>query len=183
MGNGYLKYILKARGRHGTHSPFVYAFVEQVLRKKQHFPYLSKNEICTIREQELLCKTIAFLKTKSIVFVQKEITPLKGIFETAFPEIKYFFLSGLKGFVPQEDTLIILAPEFLKHQELMVFKNIKGQNNFGIYYLHPYQNKATALIWAKSEDWLHYPMSLDFRKGGLLMQDIAFKQKQHFLLK
>lgn len=30
----YLQYRWRAQGRHGTHSPFVYGFVEEVLRKK-----------------------------------------------------------------------------------------------------------------------------------------------------
>ena len=30
----YLQYRWRAQGRHGTHSPFVYRFVEEVLRKK-----------------------------------------------------------------------------------------------------------------------------------------------------
>lgn len=30
----YLRYRWRARGRHGTHSPFVYGFVEEVIRGK-----------------------------------------------------------------------------------------------------------------------------------------------------
>lgn len=31
----YLRYRWRAQGRHGTHSPFVYGFVEEVLRRKE----------------------------------------------------------------------------------------------------------------------------------------------------
>jgi hypothetical protein len=32
----YLKYLWNAKTRHGVHSPFVYAFIEQVLRSNKH---------------------------------------------------------------------------------------------------------------------------------------------------
>ena len=31
----YLRYRWRAQGRHGTHSPFVYGFVQEVLRRKE----------------------------------------------------------------------------------------------------------------------------------------------------
>lgn len=40
----YLKYRFKAKGRHGTHSPFVYAFVDQVLMDKSPVPFKEKLE-------------------------------------------------------------------------------------------------------------------------------------------
>ncbi len=33
----YIKYLMKRKGRHGTHSPFVYEMIEQVLDKKRQF--------------------------------------------------------------------------------------------------------------------------------------------------
>lgn len=38
----YLRYFLQAKGRHGIHSPFVFDFVEKVLRDHHHYPEYDK---------------------------------------------------------------------------------------------------------------------------------------------
>jgi hypothetical protein len=38
----YLKYRIKAKGRHGTHSPFVYALVDQVLSAQSPISFKEK---------------------------------------------------------------------------------------------------------------------------------------------
>ena len=38
----YLKYCKKAKGRHGTHSPFVYSFIEEGINKNRKLPLLER---------------------------------------------------------------------------------------------------------------------------------------------
>lgn len=38
----YLKYSIRANTRHGIHSPFVYDFIENVLRKANHADFINR---------------------------------------------------------------------------------------------------------------------------------------------
>lgn len=38
----YIKYRRRAKGRHGVHSPFVFEFIEKVLRDKSDIPFQKK---------------------------------------------------------------------------------------------------------------------------------------------
>lgn len=38
IGSRYLRYYIRGKGRHGIHSPFVYDFIEKVIRDHDHYP-------------------------------------------------------------------------------------------------------------------------------------------------
>lgn len=176
----YLKYIFKAKGRHGTHSPFVYAFVEQVLREQktesQTFKKLSKRE-------QILFRLIPFLKTEVVYLLAKESTTIKIIIHNTFPEIKIIELVDIKEIRTYQNALLILNLENTVYENLCSLETISNQSNFSIFVNSIHTNKQQFAIWEQLKSLKRFTLSLDFWLGGFLIQDKAFKVKQHFILK
>lgn len=175
----YLKYRFKAKGRHGTHSPFVYAFVEKVLRKQklqQAFKNTSKERI--------LLQLIDFLKITQLYFFPDAISVEIQHIQSLFPKLKIIEISSISLVKDFENTLVLLDIEHLKQSDFDLLQQLKEKENFSIYLnnIH-HQNQTNHLVWNKVKEYNNFPMSLDFWIGGLLIQQNSFKIKQHFLLK
>lgn len=166
-----------AKGRHRVHSPFVYAFVEQVLRLKTSFH--GTPDCLEPRAWQQLNAGILYL-TPSIVFLND-----------AFPEETR---QSLKEHHPKIRFL------FTEHKSLS--PNI-DKTDFPLYlYLHPaafqppsLPQDSTHAIWLfdtyaplKRAEWTqkakqhNYPLVLHLWEGCLLIKHPDFRQFQVFRL-
>jgi len=71
-GLAHMRFRLRAKGRHGIHSPFVYAFIEKVLRHKGHYPDAPPQ--WPQKEWDLWQATVAYLQPEHI-FIDQESFP------------------------------------------------------------------------------------------------------------
>lgn len=179
MNFDYLKYRFKAKGRHGTHSPFVYAFVEQVLRKQKLQQAFKGNT----RKDRVLLQLIDFLKIKQIYLFPNAISVEISHVQSLFPKLKIIEISSISMVKDFENTLVLLDIEHIKEPEFDILQQQKGKENLSIYLNNINQNQSNQLVWNKVKEYNNFPMSLDFWIGGLLIQQNSFKIKQHFLLK
>ena len=155
----FFKYKWKAMGRHGTHSPFVYAFIEEVLHDYEIIPreYIVSCPWLGLRFENILSRIAARYQFKNILFLPKQPAGAADmvIMDRKEPQN---WKSQLEAILPQ-----------LKNESVVVVPDI-------------HTSKALGLAWAGLCKHPEVRMSIDLYGMGLLLFREEFKVPQHFVL-
>jgi hypothetical protein len=178
------RHFLRAKGRHGTHSPFVYAFVEQVLRSKEHFSIKNNTAAFSRKEIDLLARTIKYLKPSRIVVDAEIIGLLKEIISaTKQAHITLAAVDATSTYQQVEggNTLIICSNNKAGKEKLL--SDIIQQHTIFALLLKPHANEEVEKKWYELCALPNVKMRLDLWHFGLLVNDPSFKGSQYFRLR
>jgi hypothetical protein len=154
----YIKYRSKALGRHGLHSPFAYAFVEDLLHETRSKVDLTPNIIAYYSIKNFFLSENAGLVNKSDSRAKKNFKKSAFTFEQlfVFPE------GGLEA-----------AAQYLSKAKADDIVLVQG--------LH--DSEATEALWQRLYSGPRVTLSMDLFDVGLLFFREEFKVKQHFVLR
>jgi len=182
----YLKYRRKAQGRHGVHSPFVYEFTENLLRK----PTSPTNLIlATRRHKKLVNKILTYFGCKRILWLTNKdgetetyISIEKVADGTINLSTERFDFNRFDAYQAPELYLLDLAEPGDWTVAWQKYKNkIRPGDIILITAIH--HSRAHTEAWEHLRSDSAVKLSIDLFRVGLLFFREEFKEQQHFVLK
>lgn len=149
----YLRYRWAARGRHGTHSPFVYHLVESVVH--------------TCPPPDTHTPVIAGLSPRYAQLAQHIASSLSYTLCTGAAAQDPSLL--VLGTSPRQWSATAIAPLLIGTQHILLLPGIHS---------HPAATQAWRSICAQP----FVRRSIDFYGMGLLLAHSSFRQKEHFII-
>lgn len=172
---------MRAKGRHGTHSPFVYAFVEQVMRAKARPAVSLQAHHLSPVAFRLLYKTLQHLAPETI-YASAELLPVIDLVVKEGGRRTKVMLLPEQGAVPVTASSVLVCVACAA-RNFPVIKEILLRDKIQIVVTGPHAGKDSVAVWSQLSAIPEVKVSLDYWHLGLLVADPAFKAKQHFRLR
>lgn len=172
----FLNYLLKAKGRHGTHSPYIYKFVEDALHENNALTPAYPRDVAG-RKARTLFRVLSYLIEEG----QQLITSSTVMQSNAWLQHFNPVVKRPDQIFAVQSAITVLSLEEVDFYKDTFFSKETSSSGRALILLHP-GNPDDTLLEAcfKREQFNATIFTWDF---SILMDRPDFKRKQHFILR